>query len=200
LTEPSSPRWHQFHCAWYSRGYLPHFDQPGQYQFVTFRLHDSIPAAAREKIRASASQGSEAFHEALDTALDSGWGSCWLKREDIATVVEDALLFFDNQRYKLLHWVIMPNHVHALLRSEPGFPLGNIMHSWKSFTAKAANKILGRTGDFWQPDYFDRWMRDEAHYQRTAAYIENNPVKAGLVTLPEAWRFSSAYARSILTA
>jgi REP element-mobilizing transposase RayT len=171
---------------------------PEQFQFVAFRLYDSLPSEARNRIHAAAHVGTEEFHDTLDSALDGGYGRCWLCQTDIATIVEDALLFFDGALYKMLHWVIMPNHVHALFQTKPGFPLGNLMHSWKSYSAKAANKVLGRVGDFWQPDYFDRFMRNEKHYYDTAAYIENNPVKAGLVSLPEEWKSSSAYARSFL--
>jgi REP element-mobilizing transposase RayT len=87
----------------------------------------------------------------------------------------------------------MPNHVHVLIETREGYPLGAVAHSWKSFTAKEANAILGRAGNFWMPDYFDRFIRDERHYWATVAYIENNPVVAGLCRRPRDWRFSSAW-------
>jgi hypothetical protein len=51
-------------------------------------------------------------------------------------------------------------------------------------------------GAFWQDDYFDRYIRDEAHYRRVVRYIENNPVKAGLVRTAAEWPWSSAHYRS----
>jgi len=95
-------------------------------------------------------------------------------------------------RYHLLAWVVMPNHVHVLIEVIQGYPLGDVIHSWKSFTAKQANKILGKTGAFWQRDYFDRFIRDEAHFANVVNYIHHNPVKAGLVRRAEDWPFSSA--------
>jgi REP element-mobilizing transposase RayT len=64
--------------------------------------------------------------------------------------------------------------------------------SWKSFSSRQANARLGRTGTFWEPDYFDRYMRNEDHLMRTIEYVENNPVKAGLVDRATDWPWSSA--------
>ena len=78
----------------------------------------------------------------------------------------------------------MPNHVHVVLEPASGHRLGTIVHSWKSFTANKANKLIGRTGAFWHDDYFDRYMRDEDHLISTIGYVEQNPVKAGLKPPP----------------
>ena len=85
----------------------------------------------------------------------------------------------------------MPNHVHALIETWH-VPLGEILKSWKGYTAKEANRILGTEGTFWAEDYFDRFIRDEAHLRRVVRYIEANPVKAHLVRAPEEWTWSSA--------
>jgi putative transposase len=146
------------HKGWHSRGYLPHFDSPETVQFVTFRLADSLPRPVVEALRL----GDDAAW-LIERELDGGLGACWLGREDIATLVENALLHFDGQRYRLLAWCIMPNHVHAVVELFQGYGLGSILHSWKSFTANRANKIVRRTGAFWHDDYFDRYMRDEHH-------------------------------------
>jgi REP element-mobilizing transposase RayT len=95
--------------------------------------------------------------------LDRGWGACWLKDDVVARLVEDAFLKFDGIRYRLHAWTIMPNHVHALFTMLPGATLGEIVGSWKRFTAREANKHLGRTGAFWQTEYWDRFIRSEAH-------------------------------------
>ena len=86
----------------------------------------------------------------------------------------------------------MPNHVHALIETKAGFPLEGVVHSWKSYTAKQINKILGRRGQVWEEDYFDRYIRDQKHLANEIDYIEQNPVKAGLVDKASEWPWSSA--------
>jgi REP element-mobilizing transposase RayT len=176
--------------VWRSRGYLPHLDAPNLVQHIVFRLADSLPAGIREDIVEM--RGDDPVL-AIDAALDQGHGKRDLARPSVATLVQTALLIFDAERYSLTAWCIMPNHVHALLEIRSGYGLDRIVHSWKSYTAKEANRLLGRTGSFWAPEYFDRFMRDEKHLVRTAAYIEGNPVKAGLCENVSDWRFSSAW-------
>ena len=86
----------------------------------------------------------------------------------------------------------MPNHVHVVIETLEGHTLSDVVKSWKSFTSRQANSRLGRTGAFWKPDYFDRYMRNEDHLMRTIEYVENNPVKAGLVNKAVDWPWSSA--------
>jgi hypothetical protein len=93
----------------------------------------------------------------------------------------------------------MPNHVHVLIRMMH-VPLATIVQSWKSYTAHEANKLLGRKGIFWMPDYFDRFIRDERHFKATVDYILQNPVKAGLVYAPEQWPWSGFIPENIETA
>jgi REP element-mobilizing transposase RayT len=174
------------HKGWHSRGYLPHFDSAETTQFVTFRLADSLPRAVAEALAKLPDNLAETDHR-----LDGGFGSCWLKQPLVAELVQDALVHFDGQRYRLLAWCIMPNHVHVVVEPISGHILGSIMHTWKSFTAKEANRILGRNGPFWHKDYFDRFIRDEGHLARTIDYVENNPSKAGLVSVDTAWPWSS---------
>lgn len=174
------------HKGWYSRGYLPHFDSPQKVQFVTFRLADNLP---RSVVGALLLQERAVLK--IDKELDSCSGACWLRRPDIAEVVQAALLHFDGDRYRLLAWCVMPNHVHAVVEPVQGHRLGGIVHSWKSFTANSANTLLGRTGAFWHEDYFDRYMRNEEHLMRTIGYVEQNPVKAGLVGTVEDWAWGS---------
>ena len=133
------------------------------------------------------------MRERTEAALDQGKGACWLRCPQVAAVVRATLLRFDNVRYLLHAWVIMRNHVHALMTVLDGSYLSTILHSWKSYTAKSANRSLGRKGAFWQADYFDRVMRDEAHYAATVDYIHWNPVTAGLCAKPEDWPWSSIH-------
>ena len=101
-------------------------------------------------------------------------------------------MIFDGERYRLHAWTIMPNHVHVLLSILPGMPLGTIVGSWKRFTAREGNIVLGRVGEFWQADYWDRFIRNEEHFNNAVAYIRENPVKAGLCGRAADWAFGSA--------
>ena len=179
------------HKEWYSRGYLPHFDAPGLIQGVTLRLWDSLPAEIVEQLEKDSLEDS-AKRTRVEEYLNVGYGACYLGDPRIARLVENALLHFDGQRYRLIAWVIMPNHVHVLLEIFAGYPLDTVVHSWKSYTANEANKLLQRQGRFWFREYFDRYIRDEQHFANAVRYIHDNPVKAGLVEKAENWAFSSA--------
>ena len=158
--------------GWHSRGYLPHFDSPETVQFVTFRLADSLPNAVIEGLRLQ-----DEVLQRLDHKLDTGLGECWLRRPEVASLVEGALLHFDKERYRLLAWCLMPNHVHAVIEMLHGHSLSDIVASWKSFTAKRANAQLGRSGSFWHADYFDRYMRDESHWPARSSTSSAIPSK-----------------------
>ena len=131
----------------------------------------------------------------VEKYLDQGIGNCYLRRTEIAEMMEENLLKFDGVKYKLHAWVIMPNHVHLLLTPKEGYSLSEIVHSCKSYTSNQANRILDITGRFWFPEPFDRFMRDYEHFEKTFNYIERNPVKAGLCENQSDWRFSSAWHR-----
>jgi putative transposase len=176
--------------GWYSRGYLPHFDSEDVVQFITFRLADSLPT---DVARSLAHESEDPLH--FDRLLDGGAGECWLQQPRIADLVEGALLHFDGTRYRLLAWCIMPNHVHVLIETVAGHPLPDVVQAWKGYMGSAANRLLGRKGPFWQSDYFDRYMRNERHVAATVEYIEQNPVKAGLVSEASHWRWSSGRRR-----
>ena len=177
--------------GWHSRK-LPHLDGEQMAQFVTFRLADSMPQAVLDKWREECEDDVD-FRKRIEKYLDAGYGSCWLGIPEVAKVVADAMKFFDGKRYELRAWVIMPSHGHMLIVLRPGEHLPGIMHSIKSYSAKEANKLLGRTGQFWQHESFDRYIRSRKHFVAVVKYIEENPVKAGLCSSPEGWKFSSAY-------
>jgi REP element-mobilizing transposase RayT len=88
----------------------------------------------------------------------------------------------------------MPNHIHALIEVWQT-PLGKILKDLKGYTAKEANKLLAREGTFWEHDFFDRYIRDEEDFRQVVRYIENKPVKAGLVRMAAEWPWSSAHYR-----
>ena len=182
----------------HSRGYLPHWEATETVQSVTFRLGDSLPQALLDSWQQEFRQHPPGRPEVerrkrIEKALDAHHGECHLRRPEIATLVEEALLHFDGARYRLHAWTIMPNHVHVVFAPLRGETLSAILHSWKSFTAKEANRRLGRGGTFWQEEYFDRMIRDETHYLAACAYVDENPVKAGLCSEPSEWRFGSAW-------
>lgn len=178
------------HKGWHQRGYLPHLDAGALIQHVTFRLHGSLPAAVVERLKAEV-DGPD-YHAAIDDELDKGLGQLWLAEPECAAIVVAALCLFDGQRYDLLGWCVMSNHVHVLIRQTEGWSLGQIVKSWKTYTARMINQRLERSGPLWAVDYFDRYTRDETQLIGTIRYIEANPVKAGLCAAPEDWPSSSA--------
>ena len=176
--------------------HLPHWRQAGTTYFVTFRLADSIPETKLKQWEAELARWweenpephsetqrkdyNERFTEQFHVWLDAGWGECLLQQPKVSALVEAALKFFDGDRYQLGSFVIMPNHVHALVRPLGDHSLSDVLHSWKSYSSNAVNKLLNRSGTFWQNESFDHIVRNEAQMTRVAAYIEDNPVKARL--------------------
>ena len=198
--------------GWHERGYLPHCDFSGLVQFVTFRLADSMPASRRgewehllkiEDVREKRTK--------LEEHLDRGVGECHLHDSRIAQLAEDALLHFHNERYGLLAWCVMPNHVHVLAHVWR-VPLWKLVQNWKIRAEKQARRIrlLERRAPprhdgepnvngprrcsalQWQREYWDTFMRDTEQENKSVRYIESNPVKAKLCHAPEQWLFSSA--------
>jgi menaquinone-specific isochorismate synthase len=187
-----------------SRGYVPHWEGDHATYFVTFRLADSLPRDLLDRLRqernsldracsagfqpASPDQARasklRAILQKAEQALDSGLGACYLSDPRIAKIVADSIRHFHGQRYCLWAWCIMPNHVHVLFSPLGEHTLESVLHTWKSFSALQANKLLGRTGHFWQREYFDHLVRNEASLLRISSYVLENPQKAGLVNWP----------------
>jgi putative transposase len=175
---------------------LPHWTQDGATYFITFRLADSLPVEKLDEL--------ERFREAwllahpeprhdvdwqelhretlsrVDDWLDAGSGECWLRDPVCSGIVSRALFHFHEQRYYLSCYCIMPNHVHVLVRPFVGFDLTELLHSWKSFTAKEINKRLIRAGEVWETESYDTLVRDSEHLGKVVRYIGKNPAKAGL--------------------
>ncbi len=103
-----------------------------------------------------------------------------MRINEVAEVVAATLRLFDEKRYRLFAWCIMPNHVHAVVCVFPTYKLSKILHSWKSYTAKEADRILRTHGTFWQREYYDHLLRDESEFERAVKYTAENPTKAGL--------------------
>lgn len=162
--------------------------------FVSWRLHGSLPVTFIRSLRSSAESNARQRFRATEAQLDKALnGPLWLKEPGVAKCVIDALQRTASELnfFRLHAYVVMPNHVHILL--EPNVPLSRITHRVKGTSGRAANQILGREGKrFWQDESFDHWVRNGAELLRIKSYIEQNPVKAGLVKSPEAWPWSSA--------
>jgi putative transposase len=178
----------------YYERHLPHWQPPGKELFVTWRLADSLPRFFWRSCK-QASHGKR-FVE-FDGALDAGrFGPHWLRDPRVAELVVQAFHHGEQARrlYRLLAYVVMPNHVHLLIK--PTAPLQKITQTLKGYTAFQAHKILGKCGEaFWQDESFDHWVRDQSELEKILRYIENNPVAAGLVPIPEGWPWSSAVFR-----
>jgi len=177
------------HKEWHSRGYLPHFDHAGTIQSLTFRLADSLPQSKQHLLEQP--DYVKQYRE-VEGCLDVGYGACLLGRREYAELVRGSLGFYDGDRYRLLSWVIMPNHVHCVIEQLEGWPLGDLVAGWKGFTSQTANRRFGRSGVLWARDYYDRCVRDVDHYRDVVTYLHQNPVKARLVERAEDWEWSSA--------
>jgi REP element-mobilizing transposase RayT len=178
--------------GWHERGYLPHCDKPGLVQLVTLRLADSLPASKRgEWEHLLKIEDARKRRQELESYLDRGHGKCCLRDERVARLVEEAIRFYDDQRYELLAWCAMPNHIHVLVHVWD-WPLAKMLQNWKSISAVNANRLLGRAGEFWQREYWDTFMRSKEQERKAVRYIENNPVMAKKCRTAKEWPFSSA--------
>ena len=178
--------------------YLPHWSQEGATYAITFRLADAVSVETseawrrqrREVIDRAQRRGTESYadrvelhrlhSETIESFLDAGHGECLLRDPQLAQIVQHALRHFDGERYQLIAWAVMPNHVHAIVKPLPGCELPDIVHSWKSFTAKEINRQLGRQGSLWMEEHYDHLIRDENDFRNQVAYVVADPEKAGL--------------------
>ena len=169
---------------------LPHWDVPGQPLFVTFCLHDSLPASrVFPPTRLSAGKTFVAMDRLLEETRS---GPHYLKLPEVAQIVVEALHDGETrfQRYELHAYVVMSNHVHLLVT--PQVTSREWLGPLKGFTAHRANQLLARQGPFWQDESYDHLVRNPGEFEKIRGYIEYNPVKAGLVKVPEAFPWSSA--------
>jgi len=177
---------------------LPHIYPQNNLLFITWHLHGSLPHYLYPpKDKLNAGQAFVWMDRYLDTTRD---GPRYLGQKVIAELVQRSIHHGAGQLnyYDLDAYVIMPNHVHLLLL--PLVAPSRLLQTLKGYTAREANKLLSRTGQpFWQAESYDHWVRDTTEAERIRAYIENNPVKAGLVARPEDCRWSSAGERRVET-
>ena len=165
---------------------LPHWDLGEVAQTITYRLADSIPPKVYEQILTEMRREPENYQNIykrtqIEECLHANrYGSCILQKPEVAKIVIDAWKFHDGTEYDLYDWVVMPNHVHLLIRPYNGILLGKIIGAWKGFTAKEISKKFGVASQVWMAGYWDRMIRDAKHFQMARDYILGNPEKAGL--------------------
>ena len=187
---------------------LPHWLQPGVVCFLTWRTEDSIPVDVAERWRsergrwlrlhginpttadwrnqlqqldrAVEKEFYEHFSKRWHDELDACHGACVLRRRELANIVGNSLHHFDGDRYELLDFIVMPNHVHILAAFQHETSMLTQCNSWKHFTAREINRKLGTSGRFWQQDGFDHLVRSEEQFLHFRRYIANNGTKAGL--------------------
>lgn len=212
----------------FRRRRLPHFDKPGAIYFVTSCLEGSIPATGLKDIddyrqilrkRISTNHNDDANQSRTtewkllfarsDQWLDRAVGVNHLANEQLAEVVENAILHFAGQRYSIWAWVVMSNHIHLVFEpcvdwvaslgtsASQRTPRERIMHSVKRFSARKCNSILGIGGKFWQEESYDHCVTESDELQRIIEYVEMNPVRANWCQQSEMFRFSSAHYRAI---
>lgn len=192
------------------RRHLPHQIPEGTPIFVASNLKGAIPGDVAVRLRSEralleqqplrlnesprdrALRLGKLLFAKTDDYLDSATGGpLHLADAAIAKIVEDAILFGATERYRLLAWCVMANHVHVLLT--PIWELSKAMQGLKGFTARQINQLQRQSGrTFWQDESYDHWVRDEAELLRIIDYIEKNPVKASLCAEAGDWPWSSA--------
>jgi len=209
---------------------LPHWHPEGAMYFITFRLANSLPVRLiqeldeqreREKqvIRtrfSSAQQRAELYK--LDKKyfghFDAWLDRCveesprWLADEIVAQIVADEIQALDGERYALISYCLMSNHVHIVMDTaghafQPAhegvtapYPLADTLKRLKGRTSRFCNQALGRGGPFWHHESYDHVIRDQKEYDRIVWYTVNNPVKAGLVQRWEDWKFTYLVGRN----
>ena len=188
--------------------HLPHWEQENAYYFLTFRTADSLPAGVyaawlADRDRWLRGHGidptSDDWMELVETLpdskrhdfanrftgfwqrhLDACHGACHLRNPALRQMVAESVSHFDGQRYRLVAFIIMPNHVHVLVGVDGRGMLRRNCRSWKQFSAKRINRELGRSGRLWQSESYDHLVRTPESLARFREYIEANPRKAGL--------------------
>jgi putative transposase len=189
---------------------LPHFQPENGLLFITFRLHFSLSAKIVNEIssyktaliktikRGPLSQNiiSKKVFDFQDKQLASiKVGGQYLQDARIAQIVSDIIVEGNSNIYDLFCFTIMPNHVHLLIRireKEEGVfhTLPYIMKKIKGSSAYKANQALHRSGTFWDREYYDYCARSEREANNIVQYIIMNPVRAGLCSSPEEWKWT----------
>ncbi|MDO9578731.1 MAG: transposase [Candidatus Cloacimonadales bacterium] len=200
-----------FYKEFYKRN-LPHYQPENGVFFITTCLANSLPPKKLKEIKekkndfeqmlkqVSKSQKIivlQEFHNRyfkdFDDFLDSQRNNCWLSQADLRNIIIENLFYWNNLKYYLFAFCIMPNHVHIILKpklkSSCSYEsLSDIMFSMKSYTANECNKILDRNGSFWLHESYDHYIRNADEFDYYVDYVQQNPVKAGLIKKWSDWK------------
>ena len=182
---------------------LPHWEVVNGRYFITLRLHGSLPSGVEEEIQAllirfknaderNKSALQRQIFRSMEEGMDRATTNCHLRDPKIAEIVQDAIVHRHRSGvWKVIEFVIMPNHLHLFI-AQPSMSLGNIMESFKAWTAKQALSHMENAGNgFWQREWFDHWSRSGMEDEKIINYIRNNPVKAGMVKHYTDWPYGS---------
>jgi alanyl-tRNA synthetase/REP element-mobilizing transposase RayT len=148
----------------YHRRNLPHFERPWAIYHITWTTQDRREVSPPER-----------------------------------QIVLDSILHWHERRYELFAACVMPDHVHMLIQplvkeqDDAGnavfFPLSEILHTIKSFTAHEINKRAGRSGALWNQESFDRYIRTDRDLEEKFRYIVGNPWSSGVAKEEEDYAF-----------
>ena len=192
------------HHGWYYNNKLPHFDGSWVCQHITYRLSDSVAQEVLDRLSSELQMISDDVERdchkrrSFEEHLDAGHGSCVLREPEVADVIKNGWKKFDGERYDLLAWVIMPNHCHILIRQYENVNLSKVVQSWKSYTGRWMKKWWNenkrvpfqslKNEGMWQREYWDRFIRDQDHFEAAINNIHDNPVKANLSKTRTDWK------------
>lgn len=181
--------------------HLPHWRQRGATYFVTFRLVDALPQSKLHELKRWRQEwehthppprSEEDWQEfarqharRVEAWMDEGYGECVFSRQEVAKWMADTFVHFQDVRCCTFCYVVMPNHCHVVAKPLGDWELEQVLDSWKGYVAYTVNRRLGRSGEFWQEESYDRIIRDEEHLFRCIQYIGRNPSKAKLPS--EVW-------------
>ena len=175
---------------------IPHWNQDDKYNFITFRLGDSIP---REELKFHNSareywlkthprpwdkkaeiEYHKRFSKRIEEWSDKGLGSCILRFQEVSSIVESTMKYRDGTIYELTDYVIMPNHIHVLVKMTDDVKVESILQEWKSVSSHRIRKLLGANWCGWMKNYHDRMIRNEEHLNNVISYIYSNYIHGGV--------------------
>lgn len=178
------------------RRHLPHWRQEGATYAVTFRQADSIPQAKLQALKRWRVVWEEQHPEPrtetewkdfaqeisskTERWMDEGYGSCVFRASRFSEMMSNSLLHFQDQHHFTSCFVVMPNHIHAVIRPMPGFELEDCLKRVKRYVSRQVNKALDQEGALWEEESYDRIIRDEEHLWNVVQYLGRNPGKAGI--------------------
>ena len=107
------------------------------------------------------------------------------KESKAGDILLEAILFGRRRQwYYLLSFVIMPDHMHLIIIPRDK-NISECLKSIKGFSVRRINSVFDKRGSVWQNGFYDYILDNEEKVLSRMRYIENNPVRKGIVTRPE---------------